>query len=202
MENKIKDALIENTQWSGSPEKMWETIVTELKPSTPWWKQKKSWLPPVAAAIIILAFLFNSYAPNQPELYLVPDPAPQNSMIFRTLLIEEQLAEVVLLPPVSVSPQDSITLNVELLPMVEELIISAKPPTIQLLNIGGEFGIISETKVESWANQPLIPEQSLIAQVPMKAPAEPGEYLLEMEIEALHNGEIVYINQQQILQVK
>lgn len=201
LDKEIKDCLTKNTQWSGSSEEMWQKIVSELKPRVPWWKQAKTWLAPVAAAIIILAFLFNNSATDQPEYTLIPEETPQSLMMTRTMLAEWQLATVSITPPEIVYSGTKINLGIELLPLAEGITISAKPPIIRLLNNGGEYSVISESQIQLWTNQALVPNQALVTQVTLTVPTNPGEYLIEIEIEAIKNDDIVYIHQQELIKV-
>ena len=57
-DEKVAESLRENSQWLGSPDKMWAEIQDELNEKIPWWRKQQLWLGTAVAATILLVFLF------------------------------------------------------------------------------------------------------------------------------------------------
>lgn len=199
-EQEIRESLVNNTNWPGSPEKMWRNITQELRPKTAWWKKTQIWLAPVAAAIIFLVILFNNSLPDHSGQHVLPEAAPENMIMLRTLSVVEQFAEVIITPKQNTLSEAYLDLEIELTAL-KELKISDQPLNLRLIKVDDQLSIAEEFKFNPWNNQVFKPEQTLKTTIQLQTPAEPGEYLIEVEIPAFHMEEEVWINQQQTLEV-
>ena len=70
LDREIKQALEENSQWTGSADQMWDNIAAKLKrPPKPWWQRTPLWLGTAAAAAVIAVVLRTSLPPPELDIY-------------------------------------------------------------------------------------------------------------------------------------
>ena len=90
LDREIKQALEENSQWTGSADQMWDNIATKLKrPPKPWWQRTPLWLGTAAAAAVIAVVLRTSLPPpEQPQPMLESAPRLQT---FSAIMLDEEV---------------------------------------------------------------------------------------------------------------
>lgn len=199
-DEQIKKALLDYTNWPGSPEKLWQNIITELEPKIPWWKKYQIWLTPMAAAIVLLILVFNSPVPNQPEEQIEPDVAPENMIMMRTFFIAEQIAEIQIAPLNNIQRGAPIDLAINLTAL-QDLNLTRLALTARLIKLDNDYQVITEQEFNPWSEQTLANGQVLTTKIGLAPVQESGDYLIEIEIQGLHNQEPIVINQQQMIEI-
>jgi len=197
-DEEIVRALEQNTQWPGSPQKMWTAIEGKLQP-VPWYKQRRSWMPALAAAMILILILVTQGQPPQPLQPPVPDTGQAEVMQFRTMSTLEKAAGPVI---IRIGLKDTAAagsqLNLELnLTAAEEITFTAETPIIRVMRTdsSGLFTIVTELSVDSWNGRELADTKPLSGTISLTAPHEPGTYLVEVNISGTIDGQPVFFGE-------
>ena len=174
-EEKIYHALNQNSQWTGSPDTMWEEISAELPKKTPWWKQNQLWIGTMAAAVLLLV-LFSQIGEPPP-----PVETEQEPVLMRSFMVEpERIMEA--------ASDEVINMTVELTPVLKD---GTSSPFVHLYKIGpdGNGETVSKTALENWESLEWTGRETAEITVPVQAPAEPGLYYISIEGVVQRNGE-------------
>lgn len=213
-DQEITNALEQHTMWQGSPQRMWSAVEARLKPA-PWYKQRMSWMPALAAAMILVLILFTQGDPAQPpvdpgvgqtEIMRFEDTAAQ----FRTMAAFDQPLAAEKANPVTVAVEfpDAVEagseLNLEVtLTAAEGTAFTMETPIIRLMHTdkNGLFTVAAELSIDSWNQKDLAYGSPLSGAVSLTAPGEPGSYLVEVSVFGSIDGHPVFFGETKSLTV-
>lgn len=176
-DEKIQHALSQNSQWTGSPDALWERISPQLPSKTPWWKRKPLWAGTLAAAVILLVlFTQNKLPPTNIEIKQEPP------MMRSFMAVDEPLALM------EAAAGEVINISVKLRTIMEK---DAPSPHIHLFTIGpdGDQETILKTELDNFENFKWLGEEGAQISVSVQAPTQPGLYYLSVEGVVERNGE-------------
>ncbi|MDI9441674.1 MAG: hypothetical protein GX101_03245 [Firmicutes bacterium] len=173
LDREIKQALEENSQWTGSADQMWDNIAAKLKrPPKPWWQRTPLWLGTAAAAAVIAVVLRTSLPPpEQPQPMLESAPRLQT---FSAIMLDEEVR-------LKAGGQLEIPLDIYLHADQSKMVRQPRL-TIWELNDGQEE-LVEERLL---AEEDLFPTRVLFVSAPNRA----GTYRLTVEGQITRDGQI------------
>lgn len=183
-DEKVAESLRENSQWLGSPDKMWAEIQDELNEKIPWWRKQQLWLGTAVAATILLVFLFQGVLTPLPPVPTEPEMAPQMRSLAVQFVAEE---------PLVVNPGDEISIVLEL--SLEEVDGVPLPTTLIVTELGEGSGV---TFQEVTLNGEAISSRSFTVLAPQKA----GPYLIAVQGTIMQDGQLYKVHGEQEILVQ
>ena len=175
LDDKIEQALQENSEWCGSADALWGKISSQLQPESTKlpWKRRPLWFSVAAAATVLLAFMLHTMFTPAPLHPTIPEPTEMPRM---------QTFSIAMLPePEVYHPGAQVELAFDTY-LAHEWDHDQVPHLIIWKEVGMEQILTNELPVR---------EEQIIGQhsLSVESPDEPGLYRFVLEGTFLYEGQ-------------
>ena len=188
-DERIEDALLENSEWSGSPDMLWGKISSQIKaePQRASFRRRPLWFGVGAAATIFLAFMLHTML-SSPAL---PPSVPEAAELARM----QNFSAVMLLPePEVYDPGEQV-----------ELTLTFYPVSAGDQDLGLHLVIWKEIEAEQIvADELFLPDERVQGQdsILVQSPMEPGLYRLVVEGNFVDGDQRMFIFSEKTIRVE